>query len=178
MAPPPKAHISPLSNSECGRGARVTPERLGEIELYCARAVASGASQDDLRLALNASRSRVSRWCRSGLAKHGIPTDHRFLKNRVRRSLPQMMWARIDVRSPGECWPWRGVVKSNGYGSLNYHGKAFNAHRLVYETLIAPIPDGLVLDHICQNKCCCNPAHLQAVTQSANVMLAVARRAA
>lgn len=168
--------VLPLREFECGRGAHLPPERTAEIERYCAEALRIGFSQADIQKALGASRSRVSRWCIDGLRKHGSATDHRHLR-RGTATLIQMLWARIEVRGAGECWPWRGYVKPNGYGSLNYHGKVHNAHRLTYEALIGPVPAGLVIDHTCENKQCCNPAHLQVTGQSANISLHFLRRA-
>ena len=47
-------------------------------------------------------------------------------------------------------------------------GRAYYAHRLAYEMLIGPIPDGLVIDHLCANKPCCNPYHMEPVTIGEN----------
>jgi hypothetical protein len=68
------------------------------------------------------------------------------------------------------CWPWRGNLNSNGYGRLyvGIHRRA--AHRIAYELLVGPIPEGLTLDHLCRNHACCNPAHLEPVTNRENIM--------
>lgn len=55
-----------------------------------------------------------------------------------------------------------------GYGSIRVQGKARLAHRLAYELLIGPIPHGLVIDHLCMNKACCNPYHMEPVTIGEN----------
>jgi DNA-binding CsgD family transcriptional regulator len=159
---------------EHGRGVRIPVERLEEIEKYCFDMMRSGCAQQEICAVLNASRSRVSRWCKSAIMKYGDPSLRRLL-NTGTMTLSQMMWSRIDVRSPDECWPWLGFVKPNGYGSLNFQGVTRNAHRLVYETLIADIPDGAVVDHKCGNRGCVNPRHLQLTTQHANVLLARTR---
>jgi hypothetical protein len=67
-----------------------------------------------------------------------------------------------------DCWVWVGAVTSRGYGSFSHEGRIWSTHRLSYELLIAPIPDGLTIDHLCRNKVCCNPDHLEPVTALEN----------
>lgn len=66
------------------------------------------------------------------------------------------------------CWVWRGGTV-NGYGRTSVAGKAVAVHRAAYEVLVGPIPEGLTLDHLCRNRACYNPAHLEPVTLSENV---------
>lgn len=82
-----------------------------------------------------------------------------------------MMWDRVDVGGRNECWQWVGTIKPNGYGTLNHKGTGHHAHRLMYETLVGEIPTDKVIDHICRNKSCVNPNHLQVVSQTENIML-------
>lgn len=83
-------------------------------------------------------------------------------------------WSRIDRRGPDECWEWIGAVTDNGYGrfSPRINGVMHRqmAHRVSYEALVGAIPEGLVLDHLCRNRRCVNPTHLEPVTQLENVM--------
>jgi hypothetical protein len=72
-------------------------------------------------------------------------------------------WASIDISSSG-CWEWQGYVNRSGYGQ--FRGKY--AHRGSYEMFRGPIPQGLEIDHLCRNRKCVNPAHLEAVTQKEN----------
>ena len=72
-------------------------------------------------------------------------------------------------KQPDGCWNWLGS-KSRGYGYLNFKGKLYLAHRFFYERLKGPIPPGLTLDHLCRNRSCCNPRHLEPVTSGENVL--------
>lgn len=77
-------------------------------------------------------------------------------------------WSKVD-RS-GECWLWRGSRFSTGYGHFTAGGVLLRAHRVAFELANGPIPEGLVLDHICNVRHCVNPAHLRAVTNRENVL--------
>lgn len=81
---------------------------------------------------------------------------------------PKPWWERICV-SPLGCWDWVGKRTGEGYGQAWSGGKWRPAHRLVYEEEIGEIPQGLVIDHLCRNHGCVNPAHLEPVTNWENV---------
>lgn len=70
------------------------------------------------------------------------------------------------------CVEWIGGTTSAGYGSLTRgkYGTAVLAHRLSYEHHNGPIPTGLQIDHLCRNRLCVNPCHLEPVTQRVNIM--------
>lgn len=74
---------------------------------------------------------------------------------------------RID-RTPGGCWLWK-FPSPRGYGSVVRDGRTRQTHRYAYELLIGPIPEGLVIDHLCRRPPCLNPLHLEPVTQQVNV---------
>jgi hypothetical protein len=76
-------------------------------------------------------------------------------------------WARV-AKSAG-CWEWTQALTSAGYGKVQLPtGKTGSAHRRAYELTHGPIPDGLVIDHLCRNKRCVRPDHLEAVTVARN----------
>ncbi|GGP35296.1 HNH endonuclease signature motif containing protein [Streptomyces melanogenes] len=72
--------------------------------------------------------------------------------------------------TPAGCWQWTGYLMPNGYARFTIDGERQYAHRASYEALVAPIPAGLVIDHLCRNRGCVNPAHLEPVTQRVNVL--------
>jgi hypothetical protein len=67
----------------------------------------------------------------------------------------------------GNCHVFRGAKKI-GYGQVRFLGKIIPVHRYIWELEIGPIPEGLVIDHICRNRACCNTDHLRVVTRSVN----------
>lgn len=69
---------------------------------------------------------------------------------------------------PDECWRWPGTKTRDGYGRVCMNGRLQLAHRVAYELHVGPIPDGLVIDHVCYTYDCFNPAHLEPVTRVEN----------
>jgi hypothetical protein len=67
-----------------------------------------------------------------------------------------------------ECWEWKGSTGSSGYGRFQIDGKQWLAHRFSYSLFIDDIPENLVIDHLCRNKICVNPSHLEVVEHGEN----------
>ena len=76
-----------------------------------------------------------------------------------------------------DCWEWQASVRANGYGQFNLNG-AKKAHRVSYALLVGDIPNSLQLDHLCRNRRCVNPKHLEPVTQQENLRRGAAVRTA
>ncbi len=79
-------------------------------------------------------------------------------------------WKNVDIRQFDECWNWKRAISDNGYGVVYFNKKNTYAHRVAYADQISPILKGKVVDHLCRNRACCNPSHLEAVSQQTNIL--------
>src|SRR5213593_4533327 len=86
-----------------------------------------------------------------------------------KRTSVDLFWAKVN-KAEGSCWRWTGSQRRGGYGRVRIGGRDFVAHRVAYELTIGPIPDGLQLDHLCRNRLCVRPAHLEPVTGQVNTL--------
>lgn len=102
----------------------------------------------------------------------GTRADHKTFKP---YSTPEMFWSKVNVVAATECWNWTGGTSHHQYGSLGYHKKQVQAHRLAYELTYGYLPEyingeAIVVRHLCDNKLCCNPAHLAIGTHEDNML--------
>jgi hypothetical protein len=91
-----------------------------------------------------------------------------------RRNTPEMFWA--NVEKTAACWWWRGTLNPDGYGRFHLEGEQL-AHRIAYRLTLGPIPAGRCLDHLCRNRACVNPAHVEATTLQVNILRGAGRAA-
>lgn len=78
-------------------------------------------------------------------------------------------FAKVALPNEQGCMLWMGTMRRDGYGSLCVNYERWLAHRFSYSVFNGSIPDGLVIDHLCRNKRCVAPDHLEAVTQAENM---------
>lgn len=79
------------------------------------------------------------------------------------------MWQRIVVVE--SCWEWVGTIHNTGYGCMSDEtGRQVRPHRFMWELMRGPIPPGLTIDHLCRNKRCVNPDHMEVVTFGENTL--------
>ena len=91
----------------------------------------------------------------------------------MRATAAERFAACVSVDLATGCWIWMGCQRGKGYGCLRVNGRMMRAHRYSYELHVGPIPAGLQIDHLCRNRLCVNPAHLEPVVNRVNVLRGV-----
>lgn len=82
----------------------------------------------------------------------------------------ERFWTKVSGGPVTDCWEWGSGRLANGYGYfVTAWPERMVAHRWAYQQLIADVPDGLDLDHLCRNRACVNPWHLDPVTRKVNL---------
>lgn len=108
--------------------------------------------------------------CRRSVEIRGLCYVH-YNAARKRDEIPLLtpedrLWAKVEVT--GFCWNWTGARKKYGHGHLKWQGRYQQAHRVIYELLVGPIPAAHHVDHLCRNPPCVNPDHLEPVPPRTN----------
>lgn len=140
------------------RQGEPTPDR--EVPTV-GKAICSIDSCSTEALAYGWCSKHYQRWKRHGdpeyaqVVRHGGADWERF-------------WSKVEI---GDCWQWLGGTNQSGYGRFRFSaGHTKVAHRVSYEWLVGPIADGLELDHLCRNRGCVNPDHLDVTDHRTNVL--------
>lgn len=79
-------------------------------------------------------------------------------------------YSKIKINEETGCWKWIGALSSGGYGDISINGRTLRAHRLSFLLHKGDLIKGLTLDHLCRNRSCVNPEHLEQVTYQENIL--------
>ena len=103
-------------------------------------------------------------------------TDRPSIEDVGDARLPARFWAKVKLgpvpaHRPdlGPCWEWTAYRDDKGYGIFRWEGHTHRAHRVAYQVLVGPLPEGLESDHLCRNRPCVRPFHIELVTHRVNL---------
>lgn len=83
-------------------------------------------------------------------------------------------WSKAEIGKASECWNWVGAINGSGYGSYRTGKQTNDSHRMAYQLSKGTIAPGMQIDHLCRNRKCQNPNHLEEVTQHENMRRGIA----
>jgi len=84
--------------------------------------------------------------------------------------LPERFWRKVTPCPISGCWLWFAARTRDDYGHIEFEGRLWRAHRLAYARLVGDIPAELTIDHLCRVTVCCNPMHMEPVTNRINTL--------
>lgn len=84
-------------------------------------------------------------------------------------NIARRLRSRSTIDPDTGCWTWIGAINHDGYGQMYLDGLTVRAHRVSYVQHLGPIPEGLEIDHLCRNRACINPFHLEPVLHAENI---------
>ena len=94
--------------------------------------------------------------------------QHDRLGRFVAVPIEEQFWSKVNRTE--SCWNWTGEIQHDGYGKIRFNGRHIGAHRACLLLLGTSIPQGLTIDHLCRNRRCVNPKHLEVVTLRENLL--------